>query len=62
MKKCHYHFYTESANGERKYVHLGAYKAPARTAQWKSLTDELNEGNVYAIGYELWDHKQNFNK
>jgi hypothetical protein len=54
MKKCHYHFYTEDAKGTRKYVHLGAYKAPARTAQWKTLTDKLNEGKVHAIGYELY--------
>ena len=54
MKKCHYHFYTEDAKGNRKYVHLGAYKAPARTAQWKTLTDKLNEGKVHTIGYEFY--------
>jgi len=54
MKKCNYHFYTEDAKGNRKYVHIGAYKQPSRTAKWKSLTDKLNEGNVHAIGYELY--------
>lgn len=54
MKKCHYLFYTENFKGVRRYVHLGAYKAPERTAQWKSLTEQLNEGKVHAIGYELY--------
>jgi len=54
MKKCHYRFYTEDANGVRKYVHLGAYKAPERTAQWKSLMNQLNEDKVHSIGYELY--------
>jgi hypothetical protein len=61
MKKCHYHFYTEDAKGTRKYVHLGAYKQPERTAQWKSLMEQLNEDEVHLIGYELWNHKQKFN-
>ena len=55
-----YKFYTEDADGNRTFVCIGAYKDPKRSAQWKSLTNELNEGNVYAIGYEIFERKQNF--
>jgi hypothetical protein len=54
MKKCNYHFYTETLDGIRTYVHLGAYKKPERTAQWKALNSLLNNCKVEAIGYELY--------
>lgn len=61
MKKCNYHFYTENAEGIRTYVHIGAYKQPERSEQWKSLTEQLNEGKAHLIGYEPYERKQNFN-
>jgi hypothetical protein len=52
MKKCNYHFYTEDEKGNRKYVHIGAYKQPARTDVWKSLKAKFEDGKVAAIGFE----------